>query len=185
MLLPIKMRGSVWGVSAHACYVEDYEKSFQYNTSWLSNFMLATAALQKIQGRIDRVLWEGILDRVVRLLMEELGEVSSREGFLNALAGVNDKLAGEQLLTPYALPQFWIEDAEDDAHGHDEGHWFVGQRVGVDAKGVERFVRMCWTIKENDFFSARQPWSKRGTRSFITVVDLGLKRALEQLKLRR
>ena len=100
MLLPIKMRGAVWGVSAHAIYLESYEQMFMYNSTWLSNFLLATSGRQKFQSRFDSILWEAVQQRVLDLLVDKISQVQSPFEFLEAIEQVNRKMRGEQLVVP-------------------------------------------------------------------------------------
>lgn len=184
MLLPIKMRGSVWGVTIHAFYIDngDYEHMFQQNNTWLSNFLLATSGRQKFQNRIDGILWGRAQRRVLRLLMKEIGCEESAEGFDDAIQRVNDKLQGEQLLCPYALPKFTWDVTEVKAlRDWGDECWSVYHELEDAATGDKSYLRLTWTIAKNRFFTARQPWSRKGTRGFYDVVDLGLKRGMEQL----
>lgn len=188
MLLPMKMRGAVWGVTAHALYLEDYERSFEYDTAWLSNFLLATSGRRQFNAKIDGVLWGAAQRRIMRLIEEYISQATSPEEFVKAIHIINAKIRGEQLLTPYALPKFELDTAEDDSAGHfkreSDGRtvWYVGQRTGTDPTDEkDKYIRLSWTIEESAFFSARQPWSQLGTRTFLTTVQLGLKRGLEKM----
>jgi hypothetical protein len=184
MLLPIKMRGSVWGVTLHAFYIEDddFEHMFQQNNTWLSNFLLATSGRHKFQSRIDSILWGQAQRRVLRLLMKEIGSKDGAQGFDNAIRRVNEKLRGEQLLCPYALPEFtWDVTSEKALRDWGDEHWSVYHALDDIATEEPSFLRLTWKIAQNRFFTARQPWSRKGTRSFYDIVDLGLKRGMEQL----
>jgi hypothetical protein len=187
MIIPIKMRGSVWGASIHAFYIPDgdYERMFQHNNIWIANFLLATSGRQKIQNRADGILWARAQRRVLRLLMKEVGRSVTPADFDRAIESVNKKLQGEQLLSPYAFPQFSWDIEGEEAFGQitdpEDGSkwWRVSHRLDAGPLDTAQFLVLRWQIKENPFFTARQTWSKKGTRNFLDVVDLGLKRGME------
>lgn len=188
-LLPIKIRGSVWGVGVHAFYLEDEEsRSFLYHTKWLANFLFTTTGRIKSQNRIDRLLWEQSLNRVTTLLREHIGAVAEAgsdsharaQRFFQQIAVVNHLLHGEQMATPFALPRFSLHDdsGSSTTRGNEVRQW-VG-KTGED----DEFLRIRWTIVENEFFVPLQPWSQRATRSFREAVRLGTTAGFELMRAR-
>lgn len=182
MIIPIKMRGSVWGTSIHAFYIPDgnFELMFQHNNIWISNFLLATSARQKIQSRVDGILWARAQRRVLRLLMKEIARAFDGRSLDRAIDTVTSKLRGEQLLSPYALPKFdWSVVTKEEFGPLGEDTWAVSHRLDTEGPDKDYFIRLTWTVSENPFFTARQQWSRKGTRNFLDVAELGLKRGVE------
>ena len=182
MIIPIKMRGSVWGTSIHAFYIPDgnFDLMFQHNNIWIANFLLATSGRQRIQSRVDGILWARAQRRVLRLLMKEIAQATDGRSLDRAIDAVTSKLRGEQLLSPYALPEFdWSVEREEAFGPLGDDQWAVSHRIDDDTSGQSSFLRLTWTITENPFFTARQPWSRKGTRNFLDVAELGLKRGME------
>lgn len=177
ILLPIKIRGSVWAVSIHATYLPSQSPdSFSDDTDtlsqWLSRFNLMTAELDNITGVVDRSLWESNQRRITRLLADEIGSPSDMT--LNQrLNSVNESLRGEQRLVPFVLPEFYSNTLPE--HVADYYVSLLNTEQGAsDFKKIRRVLQLCWKLKENPYFLAHQPWPREGSvRSFRPAVELG------------
>lgn len=168
VLMPVKMRGSVWAVTIHATYVADPQKNFQNLAYWLSYYHL-TATLSMRNGRnLDLVLWENVQNRVARTLEKALIKFPKPEQLRQAYDEFNLKMMGEQRLVPYALPQLRYGVAPEDADDH-----IIC--LGID----DEEYALCWDIEENPFYSSAQGWNRKGTRSFASSVRAGLDRGFE------
>lgn len=168
VLMPIKMRGSVWAVTIHATYVPNLQKNFQHLAYWLSYYHL-TASLSVRNGRnFDLVLWENAQARVARTLEKALVKFPRPEQLRQAYDEFNYKMMGEQRLVPYALPQLRYGTAPEDADDH-----IIC--LGID----DEEYALCWDIAENPFYSSAQGWNRKGTRSFANSVRAGLDRGFE------
>lgn len=120
--------------------------------------------------------------RVLRLLMKEIGCEESAEGSDDAIQRVNDKLRGEQLLCPYALPEFTWDVTEVKAlRDWGDECWSVYHELEDAATGDKSYLRLIWTIAKNRFFYCPSALEQKGNPRIHDVVDLGLKRGMEQL----
>lgn len=172
ILVPVKMIGSVWSVCAHATYFNNDEDLYVQKKVWLSSFLLTTHVRRNNYRLFDKLLWSNVEDRVRTLLTKEIGNATVQT-FEDALNNVNRKLSGEQRLVPYALPQFWFTDKKPS----DENEWY--QKFS-NKDGISIFI--CWKIKRNPFFVARQKWSGKGTRTFHRPVYHGVIAGLDLMR---
>lgn len=168
VLIPVKMRGAVWGVTIHATYVEEELNNYKNVAYWISFYHLTTTLKVKNQKLFDRILWDNIQRRVSRTLEKSMTAFSGADQFVDAISDFNAKMLGEQRLVPYALPR--IELGSDASLSKD----YI-ELVGIDGNTY----RLPWKNAENSFFLAAQEWNRVGTRSFQQSVEAGLNRGFE------
>ncbi len=173
IIVPLKMRGATWAVTVHATYMDDAQEYFLNDNVWLSSFLLMTSSRRKNHEQFDTRLWDNTKSRVTKLLMNSIGASPISQLKKAITETVNEKLAGEQRLVPYALPVFSL--SVGNGFPNDSGN-------EIDIPFLpDRYIRVSWEIAENDFFVARQPWTKKGTRSFRNAVHLGVRRGVEEM----
>lgn len=178
ILVPIKMRGSVWAVTLHAAYKPDdhiqshgagTKFSFQDVPRWMSIYHICSTLKQKNQDLFDKVLWGNTQQRITRLLEKSFGELDNILQHRNAVYAFNERVEREQRYLPYALPQLSPDGAN-----------FVEDHV--DIKGSSgRSHQMMWGINDNSYFAAPQPWAREGTRTFHTAIEVGTNRGFVAL----
>lgn len=173
IIIPQKMRGATWATTIHATYMDDAQEYFLNDNVWLSSFLLMTSSRRKNLEQFDAILWDNTKSRVTKLLINSIG--ASPVGLIEKPITkiVNDKLAGEQRLVPYALPIFSL--SYGDGFANDSGN-----EIDIEFP-PNGYIRVSWEIAENDFFIARQPWTKKGTRSFRNAVHLGVRRGVGEM----
>ncbi|UOA28667.1 hypothetical protein [Pseudosulfitobacter sp. DSM 107133] len=181
VLIPIRMRGSVWGVTIHGVYTPDYETIFADQRYWQGCFKLMTDHRQKNSQLFDRYLW-GLAEQLVVDLFLRFFPPQLRYGagdFKAAIDDINNELLCAMRYSPFAFPKF-EEAKEQPTH---ENH------VSFSPHNTTRHWLM-WEIVDNPFFTARQSWDKRATRNFVQVVAYAIlssmdKRASEKTSLVR
>lgn len=186
ILMPVKMRGSVWGITVHASLldIDTPEDSFWNSRIWVSTFYLMTSQMRRYKHLIDNILWNNAERRVMRVIAECMKE-NSHPDWNYALSDVNRKLQSEQRLVPYVFPQLQTNVSKD--FSPDEGQYFD---VGIPflENPSNRVFQVFWTLPDNPFFSARQSWDGKHSRSFKQAAELGwhhgmLLRAARQLEM--
>lgn len=175
VLVPIKMRGSVWAVTMHAAYRSEatYDKesnsvkaSYEDMPRWMSVYHISTTLKQKNQELFDKVLWENTLRRIMRLLEKSFEEIDNIVQYQEALFSFNERVEWEQRYVPYALPLL-----------SPDGHTNAAQHVEI--KGASgKSHQVMWDICDNPYFAAAQPWRGVGTRTFQTAIEVGFNRGL-------
>lgn len=173
VLIPVKMRGSVWGVLMHAVYTPSFDNFFADQRYWQGYFKLATDLSAKSKQVFDRFMWgladEMVTDELVKMVKEVLADSDSDdEGALDLL---NFALRCMERKTPFALPHFEFRPTRPSS-----GINYV--RVPPD-KDVSQWL--CWTIVDNRLFTARQPWSLNATRNFRRIVRHAVLTAMNQI----
>lgn len=171
ILVPVKMRGAVWSVCAHATYFRGDESWYKDDKIWMSIFLLTTKVRENNYALFDKLLWQNIENRVRSLLSSYIGEMRDATELLSAIHKINNKLKAEQRLVPYALPEFFISNTPPPEPIHYK-----------KIKHGDEFFCICWTIQENNFFVPRQKWSGRGTRSFHTTVSSGFLAGIDKMR---
>ena len=111
VLMPVKVRGSVWAVSLHVTLVDP--QGPRHLHSWMAKFFLMTNQLEIVNFIIDRALWDNLERRVTDVLAYEIGRAATPregdfEGLEASLGRVNKSLAGENRLVPFVLPRFTV-----------------------------------------------------------------------------
>lgn len=171
-VIPIKMRGSVWGASIHSFYSFDYLDNKTKNPTWLSSFLLTTEARINTQKLIDNILWTYIQRKISEIISNNI-KVSDSSSFQESIEiKTNNMIREQQLLTPYALPIINLTEG-DGSRGDDY--------IDIEGGGGN-YLRVSWEIEENLFFSARQkfkPPETKSFRSFNRAIDVGFRRGLE------
>lgn len=175
VLVPIKMRGSVWAVTLHAVYKKNFDRknptieNYQDVPRWISIYHICTTLRQKNHDLFDKTLWENTQRRVIRLLEKGFEKFPDTKKFKDITDYFNSKIYWEQRYVPYALPKIL----------RNKMSYGGGTVTLLGASGQEYNVN--WDIKDNPYFVANQPWSQLGTRSFQTAIEIGLNRGLSKL----
>jgi len=168
VLVPIKMRGSVWGVTIHGAYTPSYETVFADQRYWEAYFKLATDHRQKHSQIFDRYLWSLAEERVSELFLKVLAP-EIREGGNPPMAfdDINVALRWEERNSPFAFPQF---ELSPEIPNHED--WLeLPNSLGEP-------TYLVWEIVDNVFFYGHQTWNKHATRRFRQVIEHGVMRAI-------
>jgi hypothetical protein len=171
VLVPIRMRGSVWGVTIHGAYTPDYETIFADQRYWQGCFKLMTDHRQKNSQLFDRYLW-GLAEQLIIDLFLEYFPPQLRHGagdFQLAIDDINNELRCSMRFSPFAFPHFTDTHVKP-THGN-----YVAFSNHEDN---DRWLE--WEIVDNPFFTARQSWDKRATRNFVQVVSYALLSAMDK-----
>ena len=171
VLMPIKMRGSVWAVTLHPMYLHQYDTNFLDDNYWNSYYHLTTGVRRKNQHLIDWILWENVLQRISELLIKYIGRAKS-ETFAEAIDAVDALLKGEQCLVPYSLPTFSLNMSSG----------MVPNNIIEITSPSNKSFQIYWHIVDNEFFQAQQKWSKNSTRTPQQAIELGVSKGIQQLK---
>lgn len=175
VLVPICMRGSVWGVAIHATRVEDYDLKFADERYWQAYFKIVTDLRRKQTLDFDKCLWGQALYRLEQMLERNIAEAFDKEGLGDAVvAGIlktNLKMQQETRVSPFAFPKLHTEN-------HADVH--ASRRCTYSPSGEEAFD-ISWEVLDNRFFHARQGWSLRGTRNFKAAMEMGHRRGFTVL----
>lgn len=172
VLVPVKMRGSVWGVVMHAVYTPEYESFFADQRYWQGYFKLATDLAMKNKQVFDRFMW-GLADEMVtEALIEMVRDVlaSSDADYEGAVDMLNLALRSMERKTPFALPEFEFVISEPSY-----GENYVRFPPDTDVN-----IWLSWKIVDNSLFVARQPWSLNATRNFVRIVRHAVLTAMNQ-----
>lgn len=187
VLSPIKLLGSVWGVSIHATFMD--KLSFKNKYLWMYHFFLLNIQSKNLTYLIDKALWKNIENRVSRLIVKTIEAAFSDDDLLpfnktdngirliRALQEVNRKIHQEQQLVPYALPELKIFFRYSD-QASDDSAYIWSCNLSGEKQTPGDFPQVRWRIRNNDFFVPRQPWNGRGTRRFSDSIEIGLRRGL-------
>lgn len=173
VLTPVKMRGSVWGVVMHAVYTPDYDDFFADQRYWQGYFKLTTDLSAKNRQVFDRFMW-GLADEMVTEKLIKLVDqcLSRRDAdYVGAAEDLNYALRGMERKTPFALPEFEFTTEQPES-----GSNYLRFPPGSDAS-----IWLCWKIRDNALFSARQPWSLNATRNFERIVRHGVLTGMNQI----
>lgn len=171
ILVPIKMRGSVWGVTIHGAYTPNYDKIFADQRYWEAYFKLTTDHRQKNAQIFDRYLWGIAEEKVSNLFLEFLAPEIPSGDVHKGFDEINFALRCEERNSPFAFPQFRVQTFEPVS-----GENFV---CLPNEKEISSFL--VWDIVDNVFFTAHQRWDKKATRRFSQVVEHGVMRAIQSL----
>ena len=168
VLVPIKMRGSVWAVTIHTAYKGgEPSKNYQDVPYWISYYHITSTLYQKNRILFDKFLWDKAKQRISNLLENCISDCGKISDFANAMENFNRLVLLEQKYFPYALPQIVLDGGE-----YDE----VTRLYPSDKNSP----KVAWRLSENKFFGAMQKWDRKGTRSFHTAMEIGLNRGLER-----
>lgn len=172
ILVPIKMRGSVWGVTIHGAYTPNYETIFADQRYWEAYFKLTTDHRQKNAQIFDRYLW-GIAEATVsRLFQQSLAkEIPAGGNIYKAFDEINFALRCEERNSPFAFPQFRLQTS---APGPGQNFLELPNKHKTPSY-------LMWDIVDNVFFTAHQAWDKKATRRFSQVVEHGVMRAIQSM----
>jgi|GEM_PF-6427081 len=178
ILVPVCMRGSVWGVTIHATYIEDYDTKFADEQYWQAYFKTATDLRQKQSMEFDKCLWDQALHRVERLLEKSIakaGDVESQgDAVVAGIKQANLKMQEETRVSPFAFPALHIPS---------EAGAPPSCKVTFSYSGDEKFD-ISWEVLDNRFFLARQPWNLTGTRNFRSSMEVGHRRGFNEMAYR-
>ena len=182
ILMPVKIRGSVWAVSLHATLIDP--QGPRHLPTWMANFFLMTNQCEILNFVIDRALWDNLERRVTALLTKEIGisampRLGGFDGLEASLERVNDKLSGEARLVPFVLPRFSVNWSKSTRPKEDFVNLFPDKRVPVPDSDL--VMDVLWKIEKNPFFVARQEWSGKTSRSLEPAIRLGLNHGLSEL----
>lgn len=169
ILVPIKMRGSVWAVTLHATFIENKKLNYKDNAYWMSYYHLATTLKSKNQALFDTILWENTQKRVARILEKSMEGMAKVSDFKTAMEEFNSQISLEQLVVPYALPQILFDNSVE-----------ADSEIELTGNTGRKYV-LKWRIKDNPVFLAPQKWSGSSTRSFNDTMFIGLTRGFESL----
>jgi len=176
VLVPIKMRGSVWAVTMHAAYRKDFKnKNLKLESCctivprWISIYQICSTLRQKNHEMFDKTLWENSQRRVIRLLEKSFEKFPDVKKFKDIVDNFNYLTSLEQRYVPYALPKIVLN--KDNYSG--------GTVKIIGASG--RPYDLNWQVVDNPYFVANQPWSRVSTRSFQAAIEIGINRGLAKL----
>ncbi len=179
VLVPIKMRGAVWGVTIHAVYTPNYDAVFADQRYWQGYFKLTTDHRSKNRQVLDRNLW-GLADEMLTFEVIKLTKAVLRKphgDYDGEIDMINLALRSIERKSPFAFPEFRFEIKPKD-FAPDPRH--DGNLVRFTPNSRSN-LWLCWDIVDNQFFTARQPWSGRATRNFRHIVEHGILAALSEL----
>ncbi len=187
ILMPIKVRGSVWAVSLHVTLND--ARGARHLQTWMANFFLMTNQFEIMSFILDRALWDNLERRISDLLAREIGRGATPleggfESFEAALGRVNEKLKGEQRLVPFVLPRFSVNWRAGAAHTSNSIRLFPESSSGTGYPTTESgdiVLDVQWDIEPNPFFVARQPWAGATSRSLEPAIRLGIAHGLRAL----
>ena len=185
VLMPVKVRGSVWAVSLHVTLVDP--QGPRHLHSWMANFFLMTNQLEIVNFIIDRALWDNLERRVTDVLAYEIGRAATPregdfEGLEASLGRVNKSLAGENRLVPFVLPRFTVNwDAATKSASNSIRLFPSKTSKSIGEVGLDLVLDVEWQVEPNPFFIARQEWTGRTSRSLEPAISLGLEHGLREL----
>lgn len=191
VLVPIKVRGVVWGVGIHATYFSnpDLNKKsenlnitltkgndifpFHRQQTWSFINILTTSLSEHYCNLIDQALWRNACLRIRNLIRRHIG-LSSEYNFDDSLKTVSEIIKAEQRVIPYSLPHLSFEKPEN----ADSGSMMGRERIGTKKNGFNIY----WEVKNNEIFKPHQEWKYKGTRSFEEHIKYGIKEGLKDMK---
>ncbi|WP_417722833.1 hypothetical protein [Salipiger sp.] len=185
ILMPVKVRGSVWAVSLHVTLVDP--QGPRHLHSWMANFFLMTNQLELVNFVIDRALWDNLERRVTDVLAHEIGRAATPreggfEGLEASLRRVNESLAGENRLVPFVLPRFTVNwDAATRSVSNSIRLFPSKTSKSIGEVELDLVLDVEWQVEPNPFFVARQEWTGRTSRSLEPAISLGLDHGLREL----
>lgn len=181
ILVPIKMRGAVWGVTIHGAYTPEPTSIFCSERYWQAYFKLTTDHRAKHYQIFDRYLW-GLAEKRVMDLIEESfppkllsgqSEEDLKAACQNAIDDINISLRNTTTMSPFAFPRFEIT-----THARKDGNsvpFSASKSRGEgDRSSDEDETYLSWEIVDNALFTPHQKWDGRSIRRFSTVVNHGI-----------
>ncbi|MEL7282325.1 MAG: hypothetical protein AAFY35_12130 [Pseudomonadota bacterium] len=165
VLIPIRMRGAVWGVSIHGIYTPRYERIFADQRCWQGYFKLTTDHRTKSTILFDRYLWGLAEQRVIDQVSDHLSRQLHGQGgdFDGAAEDISFDLRCTGRMSPFAFPKLEFRGTPCPN----------GNSVRFPPNSDQDYW-LCWDIEDNAFFTARQPWDGQATRNFISAVSYGM-----------
>ncbi|TQM89947.1 hypothetical protein [Roseinatronobacter monicus] len=174
ILVPIKMRGAVWGVSIHGAYAPPRDLTFTDERYWQAYFKFATDHRHKNYQLFDRYLWVLAQEKVSDLFKEHYLTKEGRIDPHTAINKINRGLLGIETFSPFGFPTFSVTTAKRPDDNSVE--------VNPEQKNSQAWIS--WAIQDNRLFMAHQPWDGKSSRSFQDVVKHGALRSLHGYALR-
>lgn len=191
VLIPVKVRGVVWGVGVHATYHDNPVDSisackqnklecnypFYSHQTWSFIYMLTVSIAEHYSRLIDQVLWRNALNRVHDVIRDTIGRVDL-DDFDSAIAEASRKLEAEQRVIPYSLPLLSFEKCSEIGGRSNSMHGVYE----VEGSG-DRFP-IYWRVQDNVVFQPQQEWKYKGSRSFRISIEYGLHDGIAALRRR-
>lgn len=170
ILVPIKMRGSVWGVSIHGAYTPEYPTIFADERYWQAYFKLATDLKHKNNQIFDRYMWALGEEMVEKLFLDlYLPLDGSPPDLEEAEYAINSALDNAETTSPFAFPRIYLSRERRQDKNY--------VRVVPESK-LNYWI--CWNIHDNQLFTANQVWDKSAIRKFQRVIHHGIMRAINR-----
>lgn len=182
VLVPIKMRGSVWAVTMHASYRQHFSQSDETDVDerlfldvprWMSVFHICTTLKQKSSQLFDKTLWNNSQRRIARLVEKIFENLERIENYPDEIDKFNSLVNWEERYVPYGLPRILITKPNAAA--------IVGCEP-IKIANEETTYQLYWQLQDNKYFVAAQKWSQISTRTFKSALEIGLRRGLAILK---
>jgi len=183
VLIPIKIKGVIWGVGIHATYLDspNLEDSatttevptiFSYHRqpTWMFINLLTTSLSKQYTALIDKALWGNTSARVSNVIRKKISG-SNNETFYKAIEDASLILQAEHRLVPYSLPVLSFQEPDIDRQSDGmHGSFKVGSR--------DNHFYIYWFIEDNMIFRSHQSWAYIGTRNFTKAVTYGIEKGL-------
>lgn len=171
VLIPIKMRGSIWGVTIHGVYTPDYDTIYADERFWQAFFKLATDNRSKNKQVFDRYLW-GLAEQHVEHLVYKhfLKTDRARPDLMDVLARINRSLRRTETFSPFGFPNLHLSLVEP-----------KGENSIPILPDASNTAWITWDIQDNRLFRAHQQWDMKSSRTLTFVVNHGRWRAHDQI----
>lgn len=179
VLIPVKVRGVVWGVGIHATYMKNASLAHKESMcdsarSWEFVNILTVSLAEHYTTLIDQALWRNTLKRVRDLIKKYIAQ-STAHTFYENIEKVTSILQAEHRHVPYSLPKL---ECTHDLNVEDSSMSGV---YPISSKGHASFG-ILWDVVDNPLFVSHQAWRYKGSRSFKFVIEQSILEGLEQMK---